>query len=161
MQQTINKQFITQLGILTPDIRASKAAWETFLGLPSQPVTESFGYEVTHASYQGRPLNGRIYQVCFRFANIELELIQPIDNTPSYWKDCLDKNGPGIHHISFAVKDIQESVSQCEALGLSLKQNGSWPAGDYPGGSYAYLDAMDSMHVVLELLEKEQEVKNE
>lgn len=161
MQQTIQKQLITQIGILTPDIQASKAAWETFLGLSVQPVTESFGYEVTHATYLGRPLNGRIYQVCFQFGNIELELIQPVDSTPSYWKDCLDKNGPGIHHIAFAVKDMEESVSRCEALGLSLMQRGSWPAGEYPGGSYAYLDGMDSMHVVLELLEKEQEERKD
>lgn len=157
MQQTIQKNVITQIGILTADIQASKTAWEAFLGLPVQPVTESFGHEVTHAFYLGRPLDGRIYQICIPFANIELELIQPVDDTPSYWKDCLDKNGPGIHHIAFAVRDMDEGVAQCEALGLSLKQKGSWPADGYPGGSYAYLDAMDSMHVVLELLEKEKE----
>ncbi len=153
MEKNLRKRIITQIGILTPDIQASKAAWEKFLSLPPQPVTESEGYEKTHATYRGSPLHGRIYQVCFNFENIELELIQPISDTPSYWKECLDQNGPGIHHISFAVKNMEECIADCESLGLSMTQK-----GDFPGGSYAYLDAQDSMHIVLELLEKDKEV---
>lgn len=153
MQKIFRKRIITQIGILTADIKTSKKAWESFLGMPEQTICESECYEQTHASYRGEPLHGRIYQVCFHFENIELELIQPIGEIPSYWKECLDKQGPGIHHISFAVKNMAESIADCEGLGLKLTQK-----GDFPGGSYAYLDAMDSMNVVLELLEKEQEV---
>lgn len=160
METKIQKRIVTQIGILTADIQGAKAAWEKFLNLPSQPVSESFGYEITHAVYDGAPLKGRIYQVCYQFDNLELELIQPIGDTPSYWKECLDAKGPGIHHISFAVQNIDGCISECESLGLTLKQRGSWPAQEYPGGSYAYLDAMNSMNVVLELLEKEKEAAN-
>lgn len=153
MQKIFRKRIVTQIGILTADIKASKAAWEKFLGLPSQEITESPGYEDSHALYQGKPLTGRIYQVGFNFENIELELIQPVDDAPSYWKECLDKNGPGVHHIAFAVKNMDECIADCEALGAALTQK-----GEFPGGSYAYLDAMDSMNIILELLEKDGEV---
>ena len=153
MQKNFRKRIITQIGILTSDIQASKTIWEKFLGLPVQPISESDGYEITHASYRDQPLNSRIYQVCFNFENIELELIQPIGDTPSYWKECLIKDGPGIHHISFAVKNMDACIADCEALGLTLTQK-----GDFNGGSYAYLDAKESMNVILELLYKEQEV---
>ena len=106
-----------------------------------------------HTLFIGEPLEGRIYQVCFNFENIELELIQPVGDVPSYWKECLEKNGPGIHHISFAVKNMDKCIADCEELDIPSIQR-----GDFPGGRYAYLDASDSMNVVLELLEKEQEV---
>lgn len=156
MKKTFRKRIVTQIGILTADIQASKAAWEKFLGLPCQEITESCGYEETHALYRGQPLEGRIYQVGFTFENIELELIQPIGDTPSYWRECLEKNGPGIHHIAFAVKNMEECIADCEAMGALLTQK-----GDFPRGCYAYLDAMDSMNVVLELLEKDEEVLSE
>ncbi len=156
MQKTFRKRIVTQIGILTANIHTSKAAWEKFLNLPPQEITESCGYEQTRALYRGQPLNGRIYQVGFTFENIELELIQPVDDTPSYWKECLDKNGPGIHHIAFAVKNMEGCIRDCESMGACLTQK-----GDFPGGSYAYLDAMDSMNVILELLEKDGEVLSE
>ena len=153
MQKTFRKRIITQIGILTEDIQTAKTAWEKFLGLPSQQISQSDGYAQTHAVYRGEPLEGRLYQVCFNFENIELELIQPVGDVPSYWKECLEKNGPGIHHISFAVKNMDKCIADCEELGIPSIQR-----GDFPGGRYAYLDASDSMNVVLELLEKEQEV---
>ena len=153
MEKIFRKRIITQIGILTSDIQASKKAWESFLGLEEQPVTESEDYSKTQAVYRGTPLSGRIYQVCFSFENLELELIQPIGDTPSYWKECLEKNGPGVHHISFAVKDMEKCVQDCRAAGFQLVQS-----GNFPGGSYAYLDATDTLNVVLELLEKEKEV---
>ena len=157
MEKIFRKNLITQIAILTPDIEKSKAAWERFLGISERPITESYGYDRTHAVYHGEPLHGRIRQVCFAFDNVELELIQPIGDIPSYWKECLDKNGPGVHHISFAVKDLDACISECEALGLQMQQKGSWPREKWPGGKYAYLDGSDLLHVTLELLEKEEE----
>ncbi|MCE5342604.1 MAG: VOC family protein [Eubacteriales bacterium] len=153
MKPKIRKSIVTQIGILTNDINRSKEAWERFFGLPPQPVSTSDGYEKTAAVYDGQPLHGRIYQVCFNLQNIEVELIQPVDDTPSYWKDCLDQNGPGVHHFSFAVKDMDGCVKQLGELGLTLRQQ-----GEFPNGRYAYMDGMDTMNVVLELLEKDQEV---
>ena len=92
MQKTFRKRIITQIGILTEDIQTAKTAWEKFLGLPSQQISQSDGYAQTHAVYRGEPLEGRIYQVCFNFENIELELIQPVGDVPSYWKECLEKD---------------------------------------------------------------------
>jgi len=153
METRIRKGIVTQIGILTRDIHRSKAAWEAFFGLGDQPISQSEDYDKTGATYRGEPLHGRIYQVCFNLENVEVELIQPIGDTPSYWKECLDKNGPGIHHFSFAVKDMDGCIRQMEDLGLTLVQK-----GEFPNGRYAYLDGMDSMNMILELLEKDQEV---
>ena len=153
METKIRKGIMTQIGILTRDIERSKAAWEAFFGLPPQPINESDGYEKTQATYEGKPLNGRIRQVCFNLENIEMELIQPIGDEPSYWLDCLEKDGPGVHHISFAVKNMQGAIEQLEAEGLHTTQK-----GEFPNGRYAYVEARDTMNTVIELLKKDQEV---
>lgn len=56
MQKTFRKRIITQIGILTEDIQTAKTAWEKFLGLPSQQISQSDGYAQTHAVYRGEPL---------------------------------------------------------------------------------------------------------
>jgi catechol 2,3-dioxygenase-like lactoylglutathione lyase family enzyme len=153
METKIRKSIVTQIGILTDDIQRSKAAWEAFFGLSPQPVSTSEGYAKTAAVYDGRPLEGRIYQACFNLQNIEVELIQPVDDTPSYWKECLDRDGCGVHHFSFAVKNMDGSIAKLGDMGLTLRQR-----GEFPNGRYAYLDGTDTLGVVLELLEKDQEV---
>ncbi len=74
METKIRKSIVTQIGILTDDIQRSKAAWEAFFGLSPQPVSTSEGYAKTAAVYDGRPLEGRIYQACFNLQNIEVSL---------------------------------------------------------------------------------------
>lgn len=152
MVKKISKNIVTQIGILTKDIEKSKAAWEKFFRIPKQPISQSEGYGKTHALYHGEPLNGLIYQVCFDLGNIQLELIQPIGDTPSYWKECLDRDGEGIHHFSFAVKDMEGNIKDLEELGMTLTQK-----GEFTGGRYAYLDARNSLSIILELLEKDKE----
>ena len=78
---------------------------------------------------------------------VRLELIEP-DHEPSYWRECLDKNGPGFHHIAFFVEGVAQTSLMFEAEGMPLTMRGEWK-----GGRYAYHDASDKLNMVLELLE--------
>jgi 4-hydroxyphenylpyruvate dioxygenase-like putative hemolysin len=78
-----------------------------------------------------------------------LELIEPNDE-PSTWRDDLNKNGEGIHHIAFNIKGMKEIIGKLERNGMPLIQK-----GEYKGGRYAYIDANDTLKTVLELLEND------
>jgi len=52
----------------------------------------------TNPSSESTP--ARCLQAFFELGSVQIELIQP-DENPSVWREDLDKNGEGIHHIAF------------------------------------------------------------
>ena len=147
METIFERSKIFQVGILVKDIKKAAKAWADFLQLETPEIFTCNKYEETGAMYNGRPCYGRIYQALFNFENIEMELIQPMDGEPSIWKDCLDRDGEGLHHIAFRVSNMKESIAAYDKKGMPLMQDGV-----FPGGGYAYLDARKSLGMILEFL---------
>ena len=146
----IDKTQIVQIGILTHDLKKCTEYWAKFLGEPVPEFEELPPYEESRALYNGKPCHGKTIASFFRLENVQIELIQPIGDEPSYWKDCLDKNGEGFHHIAFAAKDMERTIEELEAEGFGpLKQ-----FGYFPRGAYAYFDTQDSLQMIVELLER-------
>ena len=128
----------TQLGILVHDIEKSSQAYAAFLGVPVPPVQMTGVYEDAHTTYLGQPTKARCKQAFFYYGDLEVELLEP-DHEPSVWRQALDENDEGLHHVAFRVQ------------GMDLLQRGRWATGHY-----AYLDATESLHVIIELLENGQ-----
>ena len=80
---------------------------------------------------------------------MDIELIEP-DENPSTWREFLDTNGEGVHHIAFVIKDMAGKIRKLADMGLPLIQR-----GEYTGGRYAYIESNDKLKVMLELLEND------
>lgn len=150
MYSGIDYNDICQIGILTHNIEKTTQEYAAMLGVEVPEIITSEEYETTQAVYRGQPCSARIYQSFFNFNNTQIELIQPVDDTPSIWRECLDNNGEGLHHIAFNVKDMPEVIEDCEKQGMLLLQK-----GEYTGGRYAYLDDRSARKVILEFLEND------
>lgn len=137
----------TQLGILVHDIEKSSQAYAQLLGVPVPPVQMTGPYEEARTHYLGQPTRARCKQAFFYYGDLQVELIEP-DFEPSVWRQALDENGEGLHHVAFQVQDMEEQIRRGEAMGMKLLQRGRWDTGHY-----AYLDATESLHVIIELLE--------
>jgi catechol 2,3-dioxygenase-like lactoylglutathione lyase family enzyme len=148
MSFNLKKNKIIQIGILVNDIKKSAERWADFLDIEPPNVFQSEKYKDSNAIYMGSPCKGRIYQVLLEFDNIQLELIQPVDDEPSIWKDCLGSKGEYIHHIAFEAKNMPECIEDLDKKGFSTLQK-----GDYPGGRYAYFDSQKNLGIIFELLE--------
>lgn len=148
METKMDARRIVQIGILAHDVRKTAKKWADFLQVEVPEIEVSPGYEKSQAVYRGKPCHALLYQAFFDFDNIQVEIIQPADDTPSIWRECLDRDGEGLHHISFGVKNMAGNIEKCEELGMPVLQK-----GEYPNGRYAYLDALGSLKVILELLE--------
>lgn len=150
----MNSKEICQIGILVRDIRRTAARWAALLGRPMPEIGVTQGPEVSHALYRGEPCRGRIYQAVFPLGPVELEFVSPADEEASYWKECLDRDGEGLHHLAFHTDRIDEDMRRLRELGYSIVQTGSWP--DTPrDGAYAYVDGRDALKCVIELLDFE------
>ena len=150
MEQKIFTNRVMQVAILCRDIKKTTEAWAKFLGVPGPPIIPTAPYEKTQAVYRGEPCHARIYQSFFSFENIQYELISPMDDTPSVWLEYLEKNGEGLHHIAFGVKNMKETLEKLDAEGMPTVAK-----GEYTGGRYAYIDSVDQLTMMLELLEND------
>lgn len=146
----MDRKRVTQIGILVADIEAASAEWAQFTGQASEIfLTEP--YEVTGATYRGQPCYGRLKQAFFNLDNVQIELISPFGDEPSVWRDCLEKNGEGLHHLAFMTDQMDEDVHVLEKKGLRVMQSGHWPA-EPVDGTYVYLDGRNSLKTIVELL---------
>jgi catechol 2,3-dioxygenase-like lactoylglutathione lyase family enzyme len=148
-RQPFGRVRIAQIGVIVDDIDRASRAWAEVFGLPVPPVIVTDPDELAHTEYRGDPTHARAKLAFFRFENIDVELIEPVGE-PSTWRGQLDQHGNSLHHIAIRIEGMQDRLAYLDAKGISLVQR-----GEYTGGRYAYLDAVDSLGLILELLEND------
>ncbi|MFB0612571.1 VOC family protein [Aurantiacibacter poecillastricola] len=78
-----------------------------------------------------------------------IELIQPLDEHPSVYKEAIDLRGYGFHHLGIACEDVDTSSAQYQARGYREAYRAAVPTG----GEVVYLDDGNGPHTgFLELL---------
>lgn len=149
MTQMKNIRNICQIGIVCNDIEVARKNFATLFGMPVPATVDGGDYEITKCEYLGVPvMNGKCKMAFFDMDNIQIELIEPIGEL-TFWKEYLEHQGNGIHHIACQLDDIEEGICECEKAGLKLVQRGNFPDND---GKYAYLDGKEVIGCYLELL---------
>ena len=63
------------------------------------------------------------------------------------------KRGPGIHHVCFAVEDLDGALARCRALGIRLVDEQPRPGAE--GRRIAFLHPSSTSGVLVELTERE------
>ena len=141
---------IVQIAIVVRDVEKYAKNYAEFFGVQVPEIIISETEDKAKTRYHGRPTKARVKQAFFRFDNTRIELLEPVGG-PSTWKDFLDSNGEGVHHIAFEVKGMDDRIAEMQDRGINLIQQGRWTT--YTGGRYAYFDSNDRLAVMLELLE--------
>jgi hypothetical protein len=141
---------VVQIGLLVNDVEKTAGKYAEFFGIEKPEIIITDGYDLAKTEYNDKPSETRAKLAFFKVGEkLEIELIEP-DKNPSTWRDVLDENGDGFHHIAFIVNGMKEKVMQLEQNGMKLLQK-----GEYKGGRYAYVDALSDLKLVLELLEND------
>ena len=151
MASIIDSNVLTQVGFIVKDIEVSKRKFAAFFGIEPPNHFDGGAFDVTGTTVNGEPAPYANCWMAFFNAgpNVQIELIQP-NGIKSTWQDYLDKHGEGIHHIAFNVKDMDQKIEACEAMGMSCVQRGKYGNA---AGEYAYMDASGDLKCILELLE--------
>lgn len=98
--------------------------------------------------YRGAQATGDV-AIAMAFAgSMCIELIQPLDDNPSVYKDLIDQRGYGFHHIGVGVSDVDGEIPAYEARGYTVAYRAQVPTG----GSVAYLDNGRNDPGMLELI---------
>jgi methylmalonyl-CoA epimerase len=141
---------IVQIGIVVRDVEKYAKSYAEFFGVEVPEINISETEDTAKTRYHGRPTKARVKQAFFNFDDISIELLEPVGG-PSTWKEFLESNGEGVHHIAFEIKGMDDRIVEMQDRGASLIQQGRWTGGS--GGRYAYFDSNDKLAVILELLE--------
>jgi len=104
------------------------------LGLESVPVNDSDGARI----------------VAFDADGSLVELLEPADADSPIGR-FITKRGPGIHHICFAVADLQAVMDKCRAMGVELVDQ--VPRIGAEGKRVAFLHPRSTGGVLVELTE--------
>lgn len=141
---------ITQLAFVVKDLEQTADHFCTLLGVEKPPIIHSGDPAITQVVYKGEETEAKAKFLFIQTPLIEIELIEPADS-PSTWKEHLDREGEGIHHIAFVVDQLEKQAEKLQELGYPLIQKGNfWNKK----GKYAYFDTRSDYKVIIELLEK-------
>lgn len=125
---------IAHLGIAVESLAAIVPFYRDILGLPETPLDDADGARIV-GLVAGESL---------------VELLEP-DQPESPIGKFLTKRGPGIHHICFAVEDLDGTLARCKSHGIQLIDE--TPRIGAEGKRIAFLHPRSTHGVLVELSE--------
>lgn len=94
---------ITEIGVAVDDLEQATRLFVDLLGATAEPVQVVERYQMR-------------YRMC-RLGKVDFELMQPLADQ-GVIADFLRKHGPGLHHVAFAVNDIEAGAGALAAKGV-------------------------------------------
>ena len=125
---------IAHIGIAVRAIDELLPFYRDLLGLDEQPLEDSDGARIAG----------------FSAGDSLVELLEPsVADSPI--SRFIDRRGPGIHHICFAVQDLDGTLARCRAKGIKLIDE--TPRMGAEGKRIAFLHPASTGGVLIELTE--------
>lgn len=125
---------IAHIGIAVRDLETILPFYRDLLGLPEVPLADADGARIG-AVAAGESL---------------VELLEPADENSPIAK-FIAKRGPGIHHVCFAVDDLEGTLARAKAAGVKLIDE--VPRLGAEGKRIAFLHPSSTAGVLVELTE--------
>src|SRR3569623_1406389 len=125
---------IAHIGIAVRSIDELLPFYRELLDLPDHPLADSAGARIAGLA-AGDSL---------------VELLEP-NAADSPISRFIDRRGPGIHHICFAVHDLDDTLARCRAKGIKLIDE--TPRVGAEGKRIAFLHPVSTGGVLIELTE--------
>ncbi|MDR2010524.1 MAG: methylmalonyl-CoA epimerase [Bacteroidales bacterium] len=132
----MNISHIEHIGIAVKSIDEAKKYYEGVLGLKCYAVEEVKDQKVKTAF--------------FKVGDTKIELLEPTDPEGPVGK-FIEKKGEGIHHIAFAVKGIEDALSEIEGKDINLIDKS--PRKGAEGLDIAFLHPKSTFGVLTEICE--------
>lgn len=137
---------VIQTAFVVTDIRQAMAAW---LAEGIGPWFLQERWRPADARYRGEVSSGEIAAALCFSGHTQFELLQPLDDAPSVYREVLERHGPGFHHIARGTSDYDGEVARYRSQGCTLAFEAVVPTGS----RVAYLDTTPALPGFVELIE--------
>jgi methylmalonyl-CoA/ethylmalonyl-CoA epimerase len=133
----MNISHIEHIGIAVKNLQEAIAYYENILGMKCYSIEEVKDQKVRTAF--------------FMVGQTKIELLESTDPEGAIGK-FIEKKGEGVHHIAFAVKEIEGSLNEMETKGVQLIDKA--PRKGAEGLDIAFLHPKSTLGVLTEFCEK-------
>ena len=130
----MNISRIEHIGIAVNNLETAIPYYENILGLKCYNIEEVVDQKVKTAF--------------FKVGDTKIELLEPTSPESAVAK-FIEKKGEGIHHIAFAVDNVNESLAEVEGKGVQLIDKTSRKGAE--GLSIAFLHPKSTQGILTEL----------
>lgn len=125
---------VMQTAFVVEDVRASIAHFQRDCGAGPFFLLDHF--LAPNQFYRGTPSTADVTIAMGFVGHMQIELIQPLDNNPSVYRETIEQRGYGFHHFGIACADVEGDLTDYTARGYTLAFKAEVPTG----GSVAYLE---------------------
>ncbi len=126
-----------QIGIVVHNLDSFLQGLHDILGITGFEVIE-YPPDNTEAeiTYYGEAADFKLKMAFMKVGKFEVEVIQPLEGQ-SVFKDFLEENGPGIHHVRFTERRFDEMSQALQEQGIQMIASGR---GVHGPTQWAYFD---------------------
>jgi len=120
---------VFQFAYVVPDADASMRFYAETLGIG--PFSCSYGFRAPDGWYRGSTAMPELTLTQAYTGRLFIELIQQHDDTPSVYKEFIEKHGYGLHHLGIAVatEDFDKTLERYFSLGFENIFTDNLPGG--------------------------------
>jgi len=150
MRQSSTSTFqgrLIQTAFITDDIHASMRELTRTLGAGPWFLRERgvFPKQI----YQGQPAQTALAIALGYAGEMQFEIIQQLDDSPSVYRDHVERNGYGLHHLGMAATDYPAALAHHQAMGDTLV----YEAEVANGARVGYFDTHARLPAMIEVIE--------
>lgn len=127
---------VIQVAWVTDDIEATERLLSEQFGVPAWTRIPDVVFGPGTTTLRGAPVEMTLHVSLGYAGDLQLELIQPVSG-PGIHREFLDAHGPGLHHVCFAVDDLDAACAAAETAGVPVLMRGSMMEGEI---EFAYVD---------------------
>lgn len=127
---------VIQVAWVTDDIDATERLLSEQFGVASWTRIDDVVFGSDATTLRGEPVELTLHVSLGYAGDLQLELIEPVSG-PGIHREFLDAHGPGLHHMCFAVDDVDVACAAAEEAGVPVVMRGSMMDGEI---EFAYVD---------------------
>ena len=125
---------VAQTAFVTADLRAEIARWVRDMGAGPFFVLDHL--LAPGQVYRGEDSRADVTLAMGFAGHMLIELIQPLDDHPSVYRESIELRGHGFHHVGIAFEDVEAACADYKARGFAEAYRAAVPTG----GEVVYLD---------------------
>ncbi len=124
------------VGIVVKNLDQAVAKWKAMGFTDIRVLPPNQGVD---RMYHGKPISVTIKQAFIHGTSPMIELVEPVDDVPSPWRDYVQKHGEVLHHLAYRIPETGPELEKYKRLGIDEIAQGKWPEGDDHWGTFHYV----------------------
>ena len=137
---------IIQYAWVVPKLEDAARHWHETAGIG--PFLINRDLRLGAPRYRGTPSETRFSTAVAQHGEIQIELVEQLDDSPSAYRDLVPQGATGFHHIAFIAADFDAGLAHYTTRGYDVAAD-----GNFGPMRYAYIDTAADLGHMIEIVE--------